>query len=73
MIAGATGECIGSTERRSTIFFNLLVTRKVLHPVPWTPISLNVGVFFSTMAPAYYDTFKNMLREASDHFPEDEE
>jgi len=36
-----------------------------------TPISMQVGVFFSTMPQGYYDTFKSMLREASDHFPQD--
>jgi hypothetical protein len=39
----------------------------------WTPISLHVGIFFQTIPQGYYDTFKNMLREASDHFPYDEE
>jgi hypothetical protein len=39
----------------------------------WTPISMNVGVFFSTMPLGYYDTFKNMLREAPGHFPYGEE
>jgi hypothetical protein len=37
----------------------------------FTPISLHVAIFFKTMPQAYYDTFKNMLREAPGHFDEE--
>ncbi len=44
-----------------------------LPPPEWTPLSLNAGVFFSTIPLAIYETFKNFLREWPDRFPQDEE
>lgn len=37
----------------------------------WLALVLNVTIFYSTMPHAYYQTFKNMLREWPDRFPED--
>jgi hypothetical protein len=42
-------------------------------PPEWTPISLLVGIFFSTIPSGYYDTFKSILREHSELFPHDED
>jgi hypothetical protein len=39
----------------------------------WTPLSVNVGIFFSTMPSAFYETFKNFLREWPDRFPHDDD
>jgi hypothetical protein len=50
-----------------------LKTMGRLPPLEWTPLSLNVGVFFSTMPLGLYETFKNFLREWPDRFPQDEE
>jgi hypothetical protein len=44
-----------------------------LPPLEWMPLNIVVSIFFSTMPFAYYDTFKNMLRDQSDLFPHDEE
>ena len=47
---------------------------KDLGPVPlvleWAPLSIQVTIFFSTMPSAYYETYKNLLREWL--FPEDD-
>jgi hypothetical protein len=47
---------------------------KDLGPVPlvleWAPLSIQVTIFFSTMPSAYYETYKNLLREWP--FPEDD-
>jgi hypothetical protein len=47
---------------------------KNLGPVPlelgWVPVSSQVMIFFSTMPSAYYETFKNILKEWP--FPEDD-
>jgi hypothetical protein len=50
-----------------------LNTIELLPPLEWTPLSLNVGIFFSTMPLAFYETFKNILREWPDRFPNDED
>ena len=44
-----------------------------LPPAEWTPLTLHVGTFYSTMQSGSYDTFKNFLREWSDRFPHDED
>jgi hypothetical protein len=47
---------------------------KDLGPVPlvleWAPLSIQVTIFFSTVPSAYYETYKNLLREWP--FPEDD-
>ena len=58
-----------SVERQS-----LAQPMKDLGPVPlvleWAPLSIQVTIFFSTMPSAYYETYKNLLREWP--FPEDD-
>lgn len=44
-----------------------------LPPLELMPITLNATLFYSTIPSAFYDTFKNMLREWSDRFPHDED
>jgi hypothetical protein len=39
----------------------------------WMHINIAVSIFFSSMPSGYYDTFKNMLRERSDLFPNDDD
>jgi hypothetical protein len=47
--------------------------RSPLELTPWTPLNIVVSIFFSTMPSAYYDTFKNALRDRPDLFPHDED
>jgi hypothetical protein len=58
-----------SVERQS-----LAEPMKDLGPVPlvleWAPLSIQVTIFFSTVPSAYYETYKNLLREWP--FPEDD-
>jgi hypothetical protein len=49
-----------------------LKTVEPLPPLEWTPLAMNVGIFYSTMPQAFYETFKNFLRGWSDRFPHDE-
>ena len=42
-------------------------------PPEFIPISVVVNVFFASIPSAYYDTYKNTLREWSDRFPVDED
>jgi hypothetical protein len=48
---------------------------KDLGPVPlvleWIPISTNVMLFFSTMTSAFFETFKNTLKELREREFED--
>ena len=44
-----------------------------LPPAEWTPLTLHVGTFYSTMPLGSYEIFKNFLREWSDRFPHDED
>jgi hypothetical protein len=48
------------------------ITRPPLE-LEWGLINIVVSIFFSTMPLGYYDTFKNMLRDRPDLFPDDEE
>lgn len=45
----------------------------ILLPLEWTPLSINVSIFFSTMPLAFYEMFKNILRQWPDRFPNDED
>ena len=51
----------------------LKATTGVLPPPEWTPIALNVGVFYSTIPSASHETFKNMLKAWPDRFPSDDD
>jgi hypothetical protein len=42
-----------------------------LPPPEWTPLSLYVATFFSTMPAGFYETFKRMLLAWPDRFPHD--
>jgi hypothetical protein len=44
-----------------------------LPPPEWTPLTVNVSIFFSTMPSAFYETFKRFLIAWSDRFPHDED
>jgi len=42
-------------------------------PAECPPLATNLSAFMSTVPPAYYETFKNFLKESSDRFPKDED
>jgi hypothetical protein len=44
-----------------------------LPPLEWTALATQVCIFFSTMPSAFYETFKNFLKEWPDRFPHDDE
>ena len=54
-------------------FAEPLKTIGLLGPSEWTPLSMYVGIFYSTMVTGFYETFKNCLRQWSDRFPHDED
>ena len=70
-------------EAFSSILFRSVGCKSLAEPlkiVAWPPlelawmhINLAVSVFFSAMPSAYYDTYKNILRERSDLFPYDDD
>jgi hypothetical protein len=64
-----------TTVLRSVGCRSLTEPPKALSPLEWTPpfITIHVGVFYSTMPSACYETFKNFLREWPDRFPSDDE
>jgi hypothetical protein len=39
----------------------------------WTQLTVNVSIFYTTMPDAFYEVFKNILRERPDQFPEDKD
>jgi hypothetical protein len=43
-----------------------------LPPPEWSPLAFHVTAFFSTIPSGVYETFKNMLREWPDRFPDDD-
>jgi hypothetical protein len=73
---GVSYEPFATTVLRSVGCRSLAEPLKTVEPLPppeWTPLTLNVGIFFSTMPSAFYETFKNFLRGWSDRFPHDED
>ncbi len=69
-------EPFATTVLRSVGCRSLAEPLKAVGPLPppeWTPLALNVSIFFSTMPAGFYETFKNFLRGWPDRFPRDEE
>jgi hypothetical protein len=74
--SGTFFEAFASVVLRSVGCQSLAEPQRTIGPLPppeWMPLSLNVSIFFSTMPQAFYETFKNFLREWSDRFPHDED
>jgi hypothetical protein len=64
-----------SFEPFATIVLRSIGRRSLAEPLraikslpPWTPLALNVSIFFSTAPQAFYETFQNLLKEWSDRF-----
>jgi hypothetical protein len=68
-------EPFATTVLRSAGCRSLTEPLSALSPVAWTPpfITIRVGIFYSTMPSAFYETFKNFLREWPGRFPSDDD
>jgi hypothetical protein len=72
---GRSSEPFATAMLRSVGCRSLAEPLKTVDPLSlWTTaLDLKVSIFFSTMPSAFYETFKNFLREWSDRFPHDED
>jgi hypothetical protein len=75
--SGAICDAFASVVLRSAGRRSLAEPLKTIGPLQeppeWIPLVAKVMIFFSTMPPGFYESYKNMLRGWPDRFPEDED